>query len=147
MDAILLIIGIVYESLLNQYNNALISYFHLSYHFSPFENENYHRFVISLQANNLTSLSPYATDLKNYQIWLMPLKKSATVRVLRWSKNGRHLINYRHCLRIVIKSIQQCKYFTLNNLSYHFSPFGNENYHRFVISLQANNLTALSEGK
>ena len=27
MDAILLIIGIVYESLLNQYNNALISYF------------------------------------------------------------------------------------------------------------------------
>jgi hypothetical protein len=36
----------------------------LSYHFSPFENENYHRFVISLQANNLTSLSPYATDLQ-----------------------------------------------------------------------------------
>ena len=35
----------------------------LSYHFSPFENENYHRFIISLQANNLTSLSPYATDL------------------------------------------------------------------------------------
>jgi hypothetical protein len=25
--------------------------------------ENYHRFIISLQANNLTSLSPYATDL------------------------------------------------------------------------------------
>ena len=35
----------------------------LSYHFSPFENENYHRFIISLQATNLTSLSPYATDL------------------------------------------------------------------------------------
>jgi hypothetical protein len=35
----------------------------LSYHFSPFENENYHRFIISLQANNLTSLSPYVTDL------------------------------------------------------------------------------------
>jgi hypothetical protein len=35
----------------------------LSYHFSPFDNENYHRFIISLQANNLTSLSPYATDL------------------------------------------------------------------------------------
>ena len=35
----------------------------LSFHFSPFENENYHRFIISLQANNLTSLSPYATDL------------------------------------------------------------------------------------
>jgi hypothetical protein len=35
----------------------------LSYHFSPFENENYYRFIISLQANNLTSLSPYATDL------------------------------------------------------------------------------------
>jgi hypothetical protein len=30
---------------------------------TPFENENYHRFVISLQANNLTSLSSYATDL------------------------------------------------------------------------------------
>jgi hypothetical protein len=29
----------------------------------PFENENYHRFIISLQANNLTSLSPYATDI------------------------------------------------------------------------------------
>jgi hypothetical protein len=37
----------------------------LSYHFSPFENENYHRFIISLQANNLTSLSPYAIDLTN----------------------------------------------------------------------------------
>ena len=35
----------------------------LSYHFSPFENKNYHRFIISLQANNLTSFSPYATDL------------------------------------------------------------------------------------
>jgi hypothetical protein len=35
----------------------------LSYHFSPFENENYYQFIISLQANNLTSLSPYATDL------------------------------------------------------------------------------------
>jgi hypothetical protein len=32
-------------------------------HFSPFENENYHRFIISLQAINLTSLSLYATDL------------------------------------------------------------------------------------
>jgi hypothetical protein len=29
----------------------------------PFENENYYRFIISLQANNLTSLFPYATDL------------------------------------------------------------------------------------
>jgi hypothetical protein len=35
------------------------------HHFLPFENENYHRFIISLQANNLTSLSPYATDLTN----------------------------------------------------------------------------------
>jgi hypothetical protein len=26
-------------------------------------NENCHRFIISLQANNLTSLSPYAADL------------------------------------------------------------------------------------
>jgi hypothetical protein len=25
--------------------------------------------------------------------------KSATARVLRSSSNGRHLINYRHCLR------------------------------------------------
>jgi hypothetical protein len=28
-----------------------------------FENENYHRFIISLQTNNLTSLSSHATDL------------------------------------------------------------------------------------
>jgi hypothetical protein len=35
----------------------------LSYHFSPFKNENYHRFIIALQANNLTSLSLYVTDL------------------------------------------------------------------------------------
>jgi hypothetical protein len=34
------------------------------------------------------------------------------------------------------------KYFPLNSLSYHFSPFENENYHRFIISLQANNLTS-----
>jgi hypothetical protein len=34
------------------------------------------------------------------------------------------------------------KYFTSNSLSYHFSPFENENYHRFIISLQANNLTS-----
>jgi hypothetical protein len=67
--------------------------------------------------------------------------------------------------RIVIKSLQQCsyflffvnlllvcvnygwwnkgKYFTLNSLSNHFSPFQNENYQRLVISLQANNLTSL----
>jgi hypothetical protein len=71
MDAILLIIGIVYgvcriviKSV--QYTYFLGKYFtlnNLSYHFSPFENENYHRLVISLQANNLTSLSPYANDL------------------------------------------------------------------------------------
>jgi hypothetical protein len=76
-----------------------------------------------------------------------------------WSRNGCHLINYRHCLRSlrnVIKSVQHIfcespfvnynkgKYFTLNSLSYHFSPFENENYHRFIISLQANNLTSLS---
>jgi hypothetical protein len=28
-----------------------------------FENENYHRFIISSQANKMTPLSPYATDL------------------------------------------------------------------------------------
>jgi hypothetical protein len=39
----------------------------LIYHFSPFENENYHRFIIVLQAINLTSLSPYATDLTSDQ--------------------------------------------------------------------------------
>ena len=27
------------------------------------------------------------------------------------------------------------KYFTLNSLSYHFSPFENENYHLFIIVL------------
>jgi hypothetical protein len=71
MDAILLIIGIT-EFSLNQYNNALGKYFTLStlsYHFSPFENENYHRFIISLQANNLTSLSPYATDLTSDRLF------------------------------------------------------------------------------
>jgi hypothetical protein len=41
--------------------------------------------------------------------------------------------------RIVIKS--KGKYFTLSSLSYHFSPYENENYHRFIVSLQANNLT------
>jgi hypothetical protein len=35
----------------------------LSNHFSTFENKNYHRLVISLQVNNLTSLYLYATDL------------------------------------------------------------------------------------
>jgi hypothetical protein len=39
----------------------------LSYHFSPFENENYHPFIISLQTNNLTSLSPYASDFTSYR--------------------------------------------------------------------------------
>jgi hypothetical protein len=37
-------------------------------------------------------------------------EKGATARVLRSIKNGRHLINYQHCLqglRIVIKSVQQ----------------------------------------
>jgi hypothetical protein len=81
MDAILLIIGIVYgvcriviksvqqcTHFLFSVNLLLVKgkYFtlnSLSSHFSPFENENYHRFIISLQANNLTSLSPYATDL------------------------------------------------------------------------------------
>ena len=38
-------------------------YFSLSYHFLPFEKENYHRFIIVMQAFNLTSLSPYSTDL------------------------------------------------------------------------------------
>jgi hypothetical protein len=45
------------------YNVIYFTLNSLSYHFSPFENENYHRFIISLQANNLTSLSPHATDL------------------------------------------------------------------------------------
>jgi hypothetical protein len=40
-------------------NGILISNININ----KFQNENYHRFVISLQANNLTSLSPYATDL------------------------------------------------------------------------------------
>jgi hypothetical protein len=60
MDAILLIIGIAY----GVFRIVIKSIQQCTYfHFSPFENENYHRFVISLQANNLTSLSPYATDL------------------------------------------------------------------------------------
>jgi hypothetical membrane protein len=44
--------------------------------------------------------------------------------------------------RIVIKSVQQCTYFFFSvNLLLVGVPFENENYHRFIISLQANNLT------
>jgi hypothetical protein len=71
MDAILLIIGIVYgvcriviKSVQWWNKGKYFTLNSLSYHFSPFENENYHRFIISLQANNLTSLSPYAYDVK-----------------------------------------------------------------------------------
>jgi hypothetical protein len=79
MDAILLIIGIVngvcwifIKSIqqctyfLFSVDLLLVAYFTLnssSYLFSPFENGNYHRCIISLQANNLTTLSPYATEL------------------------------------------------------------------------------------
>jgi hypothetical protein len=109
MDTILLIIGIVYwvcriviksvqqctyflfsVNLLSVSVNygQRITLNSLSYHFSPFENENYHRFIISLQANNLTSLSPYATD----PILLI-------IGIVYW------------VCRIVIKSVQQCTYF------------------------------------
>ena len=49
-----------------------------------------------------------------YEMYAHRGKKGATARVLRSSRNGRHLINYRHCLRscrIVIKSVQQYTYF------------------------------------
>jgi hypothetical protein len=62
------------------------------------------------------------------------------------SRDGRHLINYRHCLQSLsnrLKWWNKGKYFTLNSLSNHFSSVENENYHRLVISLQANNLTSL----
>ena len=39
------------------------------------------------------------------------------------SRNGRHLNNYRYCLRIcriVIKSVQQCRYFLFANISCFF---------------------------
>jgi hypothetical protein len=45
-----------------------------------FENENYHRFIIFLQANNLTSLSPYATDLfPKHMIVLVKIVANATL--------------------------------------------------------------------
>jgi hypothetical protein len=120
MDPILLIIGIVYGvcwiviksvqqctyflfsvNLLLigiDYGKRTMQVYSLSYHFSPFENEYYHRFIISLQANNLTSLSPYATDL-----------------------TSDRSLDYNHILLIIgivygvcwifIKSVQQCTYF------------------------------------
>ena len=36
---------------------------------------------------------------KYYEMYEHWGKKGATARVLRSSRNGRHLINYRHCLR------------------------------------------------
>jgi hypothetical protein len=79
----------------------------LSYHFSPFENENYHRFIISLQANNLTSLSPYATDRIggkrcNCSCFEVDQEMDAILLIIG--------IVYGVC-RIVIKSVQQCTYF------------------------------------
>jgi hypothetical protein len=51
---------------MNQVNPSLAEIIHIKQLIEPilpFENENYHRLIISLQANNLTSLFPYATDL------------------------------------------------------------------------------------
>jgi hypothetical protein len=86
----------------------------------PFERENYHRFIISLQANNLISLSPYASDLTNDRWkriicilsvffvllvcechgWFFYIKWRTTniavsEQFVFWdrSRNGRHLIN------------------------------------------------------
>jgi hypothetical protein len=114
MDAILLIIDIVYgvcriviKSVQQCTYFLLIAlkwwnkgkYFtlnSLSNHFSPFENENYHRLVISLQANNLTSLFPYATGFEIDQ------EMDAILLIID--------IVYRVC-RIGLKSVQQCTYF------------------------------------
>jgi hypothetical protein len=57
----------------------------LSYHFSPFENKNYHQDIISLQANNLTSLSPYATDLK----WFLTSKSFYRSPFSKWPPQYR----------------------------------------------------------
>jgi hypothetical protein len=84
----------------------------LSFHFSPFENENYHRFIISLQANNLTSLSPYATDLTS-DMYAHRGKKVQLLVFWDRSRNERHLINYRHCLRgKLICFIMQLKWYS-----------------------------------
>jgi hypothetical protein len=59
IDALIKCVSVTYKCY-EMYDFTLNS---LSNHFSPFENEHYHRLVISLQANNLSSLFPYATDL------------------------------------------------------------------------------------
>jgi hypothetical protein len=95
----------------------------LSYHFSPFENENYHRFIISLQANTLTSLSPYATDLTSdrYKRIICIGKKVCNCSCFEIDQEKDAIlliigIVYGVC-RIVIKSVQQCTFFLFSRES------------------------------
>ena len=74
----------------------------LSYHFSPFENENYHWFIISLQANNLTSLSLYATDLTSDKL------SSPGFGWCHWRISRYHL-SYRSCTFSKVKKGQDWK--------------------------------------
>ena len=51
---------------------------------------------------------------KCYEMYAHQGKKVQLLVFWDRSRNGRHLINYRHCygaFRIVIKSVQQCTYF------------------------------------
>ena len=52
---------------------------------------------------------------KCYEMYVHRGKNVQLPVFLDQSRNGRHLINYRHCVygvcRIVIKSVQQCTYF------------------------------------
>jgi hypothetical protein len=48
---------------------------------------------------------------------------------------------------IALKWWNKGKYFTLNSLSCHFSPFENENYHRFIISLLFSYATDLTSDR
>jgi hypothetical protein len=55
---------------------------------------------------------------------------------------NRHLTSF--WCKQTLKWWNKGKYFTLNSLSYQFSPLANENYHRFMMVLQAFNLISLS---
>jgi hypothetical protein len=115
MNAILLMIGIAYG--VNNFKwwnkSKYCTLNSLSYHFSPFDNENYHRFVIALHANNLTSLSPYATDLTSDQVKTNEIDLEMNAILL--------MIGIAYGVwRIVIKSVQQCTYFLF---SVHFITF------------------------
>jgi hypothetical protein len=105
-----------------------------------------------------------------YKCYEMYAHRGKKVQLLMFwdpSRNARHLINYRHCLpslpnrhyisttmhlfRIFCESAiirfvkwNKGKYFTLKQLIVPLFAFWERKLPRFIISLQANNLTSLS---